>query len=1188
VTETPIQGPGSVWDPCISHAIDTGAILPQVVQAHWTTAQRIAVIDALGSDIQKLTEQLVASNIGRYEKLAADALHHSPALQEHTPPPPLAATPQPSTEQTTAPATADPGRASTGKPPRQTVPPPGPATISPAAPDIYLDAPRDVSAAHVASQARGAGPDAGSSSDNGRQGDSEDGAAGKALFDIRISMPERLADDVFERRFGWITGVNPFRPEGEEFTTNCVLAAIATDMSLAENLPVKERISPSDDGLSAGGVRSDYYQAPPTEAAPYEHLYRYRDRAPVAVEDYAAVVSHMQQAGPDSRGMLVLGSNDRPLDHVFNVVNDRGLIVFLDGQEGRQAKLPEQPARLEFLPVTNEFPSHLISTDLAPHHHARFLGGSGTESEYTHLLALPTEDPKSLLRAILATGPSGAALTVDEKIVYEGPGGRYYRTLDGAKAAGGPGTARKFGILEAVIGVNKTQPGEVRNDPNLSFSIYQEIETTLNSIRGNPGITPNVPLSKLFGSKWEYTQLGRDTLIGPRPIGDWPGAHVHHNIGVPMAGLHMFLSHVAENTWRDAKKGPYLTKEILTDGLDFANDIAAHYFLWMRYHAGRISFPGGPSGDLVDHIIDQETAELRGYATLLYQLPAAFIYSLVDGSLSKVQAAVLPRQEFASLLDTLPDSVKTYLHNNSEYIMQEFRKYFLRRIPTFEKILKRQWGVRNLPAFLDVEIDDDRALTIRDIVTTGLVVGHEPDFDSRYWGMTILDELDTNDGRLLPMVVLEVRSYGARHVVASQARRDHMALQEAARAAYAAAVSVRQPTSVHVSRLAVRVASAPDSLGPSTSPASRLRLALQAIGHYDRTQGGRQEPLMTWAEYSPLAVAFMSLANGAGFSPATFESVRSILDRIRQRNLVNHSSLRSAFLTADEIYRASIKSQKNQGGATTVNMANTGDAMINGLTDALRLRLTELAAQTLQPDHADETDALWESYSHDAQALRLLDHLSSYLAHSAGHNTETPDLAPLSTIYKQHTTPQTASAASHPPRTPGSRAVPPRSLPTPPTQPQPTDVNGTPTPPQSDQAAPAGRPDQGGMSHPTATQAETLQPSAANSDPARITSIARNSTIPTPQSPPIGRSVVERLGPQQRATLERVILKMQYTSARERLEAATTALAQAQVRLDTNTMTSPCDYAVAEALYNKARTDNDTALANLSEHVTGL
>ena len=111
-------------------------------------------------------------------------------------------------------------------------------------------------------------------------------------------------------RYPWLTSVNPYRDAGGEFETNCVMAAIATDMSLRDG---------------------EGYQAPPSGLSPRQHLANFADRPLAPVPNVARVTELMEAAGAGARAMLVIG---QPVGHVINVVHDDHGVVYLDGQNG--------------------------------------------------------------------------------------------------------------------------------------------------------------------------------------------------------------------------------------------------------------------------------------------------------------------------------------------------------------------------------------------------------------------------------------------------------------------------------------------------------------------------------------------------------------------------------------------------------------------------------------------------------------------------------------------------------------------------------------------------------------------------------------------------------------------------------------------------------------------------------------
>ena len=188
-------------------------------------------------------------------------------------------------------------------------------------------------------------------------------------------------------------------------------------------------------------------------------------------------------------------------------------------------------------------------------------------------MSLPGQDATHFRGEVLAWGPEGDfRVTVETKYFYRGRSGRYYRTPEAAQAA-----ETKFDVVEMAMpeftgGIMRTAENEfVYADPRPVFAALRRFEQRLASLPGREGSQPSLPARAVLpaGSGWELTHLGNEMLVGPRPAGDWPGAHVHHTFGVPLAGLYRFLRHVRDNTWRDESRG-YLTRAHLDDALGFA------------------------------------------------------------------------------------------------------------------------------------------------------------------------------------------------------------------------------------------------------------------------------------------------------------------------------------------------------------------------------------------------------------------------------------------------------------------------------------------------------------------------------------------------------------------------------------------------------------------------------------------
>ncbi|SEG91380.1 Papain fold toxin 1, glutamine deamidase [Actinacidiphila yanglinensis] len=159
-----------------------------------------------------------------------------------------------------------------------------------------------------------------------------------------VGEPVRATAEPSEE-YAWIGKVNPLRGEGGDFLTNCVLSAIATDLSLADPERVVFQAPPSLAGEQGYGVGGD-------ESGATIYLGRYRDLEPYPVAGPAVVLDAMRRAAPGQRGMVVV--RGRTVAHVLNVVRDEGGVVFLDGQAGTVVPAPD--GAVSFLPTTHGIP----------------------------------------------------------------------------------------------------------------------------------------------------------------------------------------------------------------------------------------------------------------------------------------------------------------------------------------------------------------------------------------------------------------------------------------------------------------------------------------------------------------------------------------------------------------------------------------------------------------------------------------------------------------------------------------------------------------------------------------------------------------------------------------------------------------------------------------------------------------
>ncbi|MEV0405350.1 toxin glutamine deamidase domain-containing protein [Actinoallomurus sp. NPDC050550] len=451
---------------------------------------------------------------------------------------------------------------------------------------------------------------------------------------------KRLGASVVEQRYPWLEAVDrPGRGANLGAANRCLYAAIAVDNALRENA-----------GLEPGASRWWEWVAPSEvgEKTPRDYLNNYIEgRRLVSVSDYERVARILSSAGSGARGILVIDIPGRPFAHAFNVFNDNGDLIALDGQENGEPDLPDRFSGLQFVATSEDFPVELLAGEPpSPEgRYAEFIAGSATEHEPGNLIALAEEGgPGGIYGETLAENSRlGLSLVVEGEVVWVTPDQRMFRDREAAlEAAGDSGYVddEDWVIAEINVGIMKTYPNEVQyRDPSLSFNAYEQIEYRLANIPGAPGSAPTVPLEVVFPSSegWVISSLGRGALIGPPAIGDPGGAYVHYNQGVSSGGLSEFLLNAlndGEALW-DQGQG-FLVREHLSDAFDFATDLAARFILWKDFQNGFTPAYNFTEEQVVKNFDDPAADDIRGYAALLYVFAAMAAHRLPAPGMTRV------------------------------------------------------------------------------------------------------------------------------------------------------------------------------------------------------------------------------------------------------------------------------------------------------------------------------------------------------------------------------------------------------------------------------------------------------------------------------------------------------------------------------------------------------------------------
>ncbi|GAA4263661.1 hypothetical protein GCM10022255_110230 [Dactylosporangium darangshiense] len=158
------------------------------------------------------------------------------------------------------------------------------------------------------------------------------------------SGPVHRSESEILSAYPWLRHVNPYLVSGGldgGFSTNCVITAIATDLSLQEGV-----------GHQAGAAE----ELPASALVSYQRqqlgLADDQPGVVLRVKDLDSVRAVLAAAEVGARGLVLVRGAASKIAHAFNVVRDESGVAFLDGQRGTVASLPEVVTALEFLPTT--------------------------------------------------------------------------------------------------------------------------------------------------------------------------------------------------------------------------------------------------------------------------------------------------------------------------------------------------------------------------------------------------------------------------------------------------------------------------------------------------------------------------------------------------------------------------------------------------------------------------------------------------------------------------------------------------------------------------------------------------------------------------------------------------------------------------------------------------------------------
>ena len=765
----------------------------------------------------------------------------------------------------------------------------------------------------------------------------------------------RLPLDVVRSSYPWLSKINLHRSRGGDFVTNCMLAAIGTDLSLKEAI-----LDPEEDPA----LRA-YYQVPPSGFAPREHIRNLGKGEPVNVPGYAAITEAMTKAGRGARGIVIVGVQGMPIGHVFNVVHDENGVVFLDGQQGRQAVLPARFQSLEFLPTSDGFPRESVAVSATRGQPHPFLGAYGMELETAIVVHGLPPGVEGWSGCVLAVNKSlGYQAKIDNRWFFRDTEGTYYPTRSHFAQSGKKlGEEHDWPIVEFVstpYGATG-QPHDTRaGDPTaVMASIREKLEFLAESI------TP--PWAReVFPAEdgWELfpAQAGREELpegaadritLDALPI-TAPGSeslvlYPQYTAGVPLTGMYDFLKYAVTKTSSPVR--------ILSDGLDFGDELAQRFVKW-RFG---VTIPRTSLATLGEI---ESVAAIRGMTALVFpHIVAQMMYYPYPKMLVKNTILVASRVAFAGIRQQLPGDAKTFLAQHAESIRDSLQNRVRLARPDYDTLYYEQAKIdHNFYAFakrlpngridlLSLPIpDNEKGITIGDYLDNALLdrPAHRVDQTDGIGMGTQFDDADTNEGRLtVPLIPVELRGFGP------------------------------YPAGIHDAEQALT--SIDDVLGPMYDQAQHR------LGGINQT---RIHALLATAR-TPIPTA----RPGSSSRPSAVSPAQQATAHQYGVELIDQGHLASRPAPDRGQAQRGERNRPGAGGAWAY-MAGTNDGMVHGLRQSISDRQNQITADLIQRSGrpVDET-ALQTAYDNDTQLRSLHDALASWITRQPITGSEARDEA---------------------------------------------------------------------------------------------------------------------------------------------------------------------------------------------------
>ena len=305
-----------------------------------------------------------------------------------------------------------------------------------------------------------------------------------------------------------------------------------------------------------------------------------------------------------------------------------------------------------------------------------------------------------------------------------------------------------------------------RPEPGVVYAEAEDIVRRLDQVNGRARLKDVLP-------KFIFQPLGEEAIVSGQKLGE--GYFFQFTSGIPVNGLHSFLKVTAGRT-----RG--LSQRILDSSLLFGDQVAANF-------AG-IDITRENLKRVLDGLYSEEIVALRGAAALAYnQVSARALKEIHDQktagrpTVTKTYTSVASRINLADIRRELPETVRDYLHSETDGIRSIFRSIFASDLSAVQ--------YAGDPLDIQFGYEDTGFYLVGDYLDSFLASNPKSPVDQRVGlGMSRTYNMDDGNGLQRSLVLLELR--GEPHFgTLSLAEKRQRELDIAQRRAYAQSVEMR-------------------------------------------------------------------------------------------------------------------------------------------------------------------------------------------------------------------------------------------------------------------------------------------------------------------------------------------------------------------------------------------------------------